>query len=72
MTDGAPPHLHPRPPVPLYQAGMRCHQCGGTNFWVRAHTAECGNSRCAAVYQTGQIPAQSGAAAEEEQENGVQ
>lgn len=40
----------PRPATPLYYAGMHCHLCGGTNFWVRNTTAECGNSRCGAAY----------------------
>lgn len=39
-----------RPATPIYYAGMHCHQCGGTNFWVRNVTAECGNSRCGAAY----------------------
>lgn len=39
-----------RPATPVYHAGMHCQQCGGTNFWVRSLTAECGNSRCGAAY----------------------
>lgn len=39
-----------RPATPLYYAGMHCHECGGTNFWVRNTTAECGNSRCGSAY----------------------
>lgn len=38
------------PATPLYYAGMHCQQCGGTSFWVRSATAECGNSRCGAAY----------------------
>ena len=38
--EGAPSPTHH---ILAYKAGDRCQNCGCSNWWVRATTAECGN-----------------------------